>query len=342
MSTLLLAILLIALIAIGMLMAAKPIQEMFTNPTPTPTPKILASSVISEKSPTLISLTATPTLMAESAQVDTVGRGQSIQNVTDSAPSAAPLKTSVAYTDIGTGDESSIRSWADLTPTEASVVQALIVKGGGDITAPLTPPSVTLVVMFRKSGQKVIAGLAKGDTTLNSDDVTLEEYLLVMNDRKTKGIPDKAPPSVAEKAIIENRRKAYLEKQKQAGGTAPVAAPVSSSSAASGSGPVPLGLVLTSDEKAAVLRMRKAEDIKKARNLLAQTKDTPVNSNPTRSRRVKDDSDYDDDYSGYEKVPPSQRKRLVQQKNQNQCEECPDMSQYVKMDEIPCWNCSLP
>jgi hypothetical protein len=24
------------------------------------------------------------------------------------------------------------------------------------------------------------------------------------------------------------------------------------------------------------------------------------------------------------------------------CESCPDMSQYIRMDEIPCWNCSLP
>ncbi len=23
-------------------------------------------------------------------------------------------------------------------------------------------------------------------------------------------------------------------------------------------------------------------------------------------------------------------------------EECPDMSQYIRLDEIPCWNCSLP
>jgi len=22
--------------------------------------------------------------------------------------------------------------------------------------------------------------------------------------------------------------------------------------------------------------------------------------------------------------------------------ECPDMSQYIRLDEIPCWNCSLP
>jgi hypothetical protein len=23
-------------------------------------------------------------------------------------------------------------------------------------------------------------------------------------------------------------------------------------------------------------------------------------------------------------------------------DSCPDMSQYIKMDEIPCWNCNLP
>ena len=24
------------------------------------------------------------------------------------------------------------------------------------------------------------------------------------------------------------------------------------------------------------------------------------------------------------------------------CQKCPDMSQYIRLDEIPCWNCSLP
>ena len=24
------------------------------------------------------------------------------------------------------------------------------------------------------------------------------------------------------------------------------------------------------------------------------------------------------------------------------CKACPDMSQYIRMDEIPCWNCTLP
>ena len=24
------------------------------------------------------------------------------------------------------------------------------------------------------------------------------------------------------------------------------------------------------------------------------------------------------------------------------CKKCPDMSQYVRLDEVPCWNCTLP
>jgi hypothetical protein len=24
------------------------------------------------------------------------------------------------------------------------------------------------------------------------------------------------------------------------------------------------------------------------------------------------------------------------------CPECPDMSQYIKLSEVPCWNCTLP
>ena len=24
------------------------------------------------------------------------------------------------------------------------------------------------------------------------------------------------------------------------------------------------------------------------------------------------------------------------------CEKCPDMSQYIRLDEVPCWNCTLP
>ena len=27
---------------------------------------------------------------------------------------------------------------------------------------------------------------------------------------------------------------------------------------------------------------------------------------------------------------------------QQKCPVCPDMSKYIRMDEIPCWNCTLP
>ena len=325
MSTLLLSLLLIALIAIGMLMAAKPVREMFANP-PSET---LASAIISEKSPTLISLTATPTLTAQSPQVDTLGRGQALQNATN------PV-TSSTYTDMGVGDESSIRSWADLTPTEAAFIKDLIIKGKGDVNAPLTPPMVVLIAKARKSSNDILAKLAKGDTTISGDDYTLEEYTLVQDGRKATGAPANAPPSDAEKTIIVNRRKAYLAKQTVP--SIPSAAP-----SATPSIPSAAGLSLTSDETAAVLQMRKAAAVKQARALLAQ--EEPVNSNPTLDRRAKEDGDYEDDYSGYASVSPSQRRRMVRDSNRTRNdygEECPDMSQYIKLDEIPCWNCSLP
>jgi len=51
-----------------------------------------------------------------------------------------------------------------------------------------------------------------------------------------------------------------------------------------------------------------------------------------------------------EKIPPLQVDTLAREKDlkrstENKCPSCPvcpDMSQYIKLDEIPCWNCSLP
>lgn len=36
--------------------------------------------------------------------------------------------------------------------------------------------------------------------------------------------------------------------------------------------------------------------------------------------------------------------KAEQEENQRcpKCPECPDMSQYVKLSEVPCWNCTLP
>ena len=51
------------------------------------------------------------------------------------------------------------------------------------------------------------------------------------------------------------------------------------------------------------------------------------------SQAQTDDSD-DDDYKP--------KKRKPSKKRCPKCPKCPDMSQYVRLDEVPCWNCTLP
>jgi hypothetical protein len=33
---------------------------------------------------------------------------------------------------------------------------------------------------------------------------------------------------------------------------------------------------------------------------------------------------------------------LKAEQEERRCPKCPDMSQYVKLSEVPCWNCTLP
>jgi hypothetical protein len=201
MSTLLLSLLLIALVAIGLLMAVKPVREMFANPNTlsalsyieqqeilkqriqnktnltkeelTPAELAIVAAVKSSgvyaptPDPVLANLTATPFLTPQSTHVDTLKRDQDLQKATDVGSSS--------YSDIGVGDESSIRSWTDLTPTESAFVKDIIIKANGDVTAPLLPPMVVLIAGFRKAGRAVLAALAKGDSSINSnEDCTLE------------------------------------------------------------------------------------------------------------------------------------------------------------------------
>ena len=78
MSTLLLSLLLIALIAIGLLMASTKVRESFVNPPSDPT--VVAS-------PVMASILSTPNLsIPTSSQVDTVGRDKDLQNATDAQP----------------------------------------------------------------------------------------------------------------------------------------------------------------------------------------------------------------------------------------------------------------
>ena len=50
-----------------------------------------------------------------------------------------------------------------------------------------------------------------------------------------------------------------------------------------------------------------------------------------------DDGSDDDDDDNYR----PKRKRTRKSKCPK-CPRCPDMSQYVRLDEVPCWNCTLP
>ena len=36
------------------------------------------------------------------------------------------------------------------------------------------------------------------------------------------------------------------------------------------------------------------------------------------------------------------RDRDLQKASCPSCPSCPDMSQYIRLDEVPCWNCALP
>lgn len=69
-----------------------------------------------------------------------------------------------------------------------------------------------------------------------------------------------------------------------------------------------------------------------------EEKKTKKSKNSKTSKKSYDDyeEDEDEDEDNYERRPKYRRDRCPD------CPSCPDMSQYIKMDEIPCWNCTLP
>lgn len=42
------------------------------------------------------------------------------------------------------------------------------------------------------------------------------------------------------------------------------------------------------------------------------------------------------------KIVVEKPKKKKVTRNKKGCPVCPDMSKYVRLDEVPCWNCSLP
>jgi len=78
------------------------------------------------------------------------------------------------------------------------------------------------------------------------------------------------------------------------------------------------------------------EETKKAKKAKKTKKsyDEDEDEDEENEKNEKNENDYDCDY---------ERRRPKHRRDQcPDCPSCPDMSQYIKMDEIPCWNCTLP
>jgi len=90
---------------------------------------------------------------------------------------------------------------------------------------------------------------------------------------------------------------------------------------------------------------KKVDSLKRELDLLHAMASAPATEEKKTKKSKKSKKSYDDyeeededDYEGDE----NDYKRRRPQHRCPDCPRCPDMSQYIKMDEIPCWNCTLP
>ena len=74
--------------------------------------------------------------------------------------------------------------------------------------------------------------------------------------------------------------------------------------------------------------------------LAEETKKTKKSKKSKTSKKSYDD--YEEEDEGEYEDDENDYKRRRSQHRCPDCPRCPDMSQYIKMDEIPCWNCTLP
>jgi hypothetical protein len=70
-------------------------------------------------------------------------------------------------------------------------------------------------------------------------------------------------------------------------------------------------------------------------DVLKRERDAIAAASQKKKQRKDDDEDDDDDTE----YPRRDRRR---KHKCPKCPKCPDMSQYVRLDEVPCWNCTLP
>ena len=78
-----------------------------------------------------------------------------------------------------------------------------------------------------------------------------------------------------------------------------------------------------------------AEETKKTKKSKA-SKTSKTSKKSYDDYEEEDEDDYENGEDACERRPKHHRDRCPD------CPSCPDRSQYIKMDEIPCWNCTLP
>jgi len=170
----------------------------------------------------------------------------------------------------------------------------------------------------------------------------LEEILAIMNARTSTST--QGPPTPTEIATASDMRRTWAAARKAnpSGVTMPITGPAASVLGLQGPSPnrgpssMESRMALNEEEMSALTAVRKEEAKRKARMLLSQDQENKRIASSTLNKGVSyTDEEYDDDYS-----EPIRRRR--HRRDPEECEQCPDMSQYVKLDEIPCWNCSLP
>ena len=243
-----------------------------------------------------------------------------------------------------------------LTPEESNFIKFLRankIEGGVIIppSAPISDKENMIIVMQRNASTDRAKRIASGNYAVTPTTLlTISEYNVIAAAQAVAGIPPGSDLTDTDRAKLSTQRaieggqgtvtSVFGSGKGSIFGSSGTLIPMSGSGSSTSLGAVPTvdpvtGLVLSTDETTAVLQMRKKADLQRARDLL------DLNSNPTVSRTMSD-KDYDDDYSGYESVSPSQRRRMRRRDHEEDEPECPDMSQYVKLDEVPCWNCSLP
>ena len=93
-----------------------------------------------------------------------------------------------------------------------------------------------------------------------------------------------------------------------------------------------------------LFRMRERfEDLAEDSELMFDTEQVELRHSPSRHKPKRMPLTYSHDINIAREL--NTRPALAEgfaDESRHKCPVCPDMSKYIRLDEVPCWNCSLP